>query len=375
MTRVAAALVALSAAAATASPSTAAAGSWSVSTLGVHDVTSTSATFRAWVTPPKSGASVGFQFGKTVSYTSGTSATGVPGGSGGRQVTFPVTGLSPATTYHVRAVATSGASWATGGDVSFTTAAVGAPAPPDPPQDDPGTTDQTGDEPADDGSAADTPSPAPADPAPLGPVTPAGPTTTVLPPAPAATAPALGRTVAAGTTKGVVTAVDPTGAPLDLSAATSLPSGTVIDARRGTVQLTTAVDRKGTTQTGTFWGARFQVRQSASGGGMTQLILKGGDFSHCAATANARTADGARAVAAAAKKPPRTLWGSDHNGRFQTRGRGSVATVRGTRWVTEDRCNGTLTRVLEGAVAVHDLGRNTTTVVAHGHHYLARVAR
>jgi hypothetical protein len=106
---------------------------------------------------------------------------------------------------------------------------------------------------------------------------------------------------------------------------------------------------------------------------MTQLVLRGGDFSGCRARAAGH--DGIVAHAAASAKPPRRLWGSDRHGRFQTRGRGSVATVRGTRWITEDRCEGTLTRVTEGAVAVYDLRRHRTQVVTHGHRYLARVAR
>jgi hypothetical protein len=50
-------------------------------------------------------------------------------------------------------------------------------------------------------------------------------------------------------------------------------------------------------------------------------------------------------------------WGRDRGGRFRTRGRTSVATVRGTAWLTEDRCEGTLTRVTEGAVHVRDVQR------------------
>ena len=86
----------------------------------------------------------------------------------------------------------------------------------------------------------------------------------------------------------------------------------------------------------------------------------------------------ARAAAAkrkaSKKKPARSLWGSDDHGRFQTRGRGSVATVRGTRWLTQDTCAGTLTRVVAGAVAVRDLRGGRTTVVTRGHQHLARMA-
>ena len=48
----------------------------------------------------------------------------------------------------------------------------------------------------------------------------------------------------------------------------------------------------------------------------------------------------------------RKLWGRDGGGRFRTRGRSSSATVRGTVWLTEDRCDGTRVVVREGAVDV-----------------------
>jgi len=68
----------------------------------------------------------------------------------------------------------------------------------------------------------------------------------------------------------------------------------------------------------------------------------------------------------------RKLWGQDKGGRFRTHGRNSVATVRGTRWVTTDTCAGTRTTVTEGAVAVRDLRRRKTVVVRAGRSYLAR---
>jgi len=69
----------------------------------------------------------------------------------------------------------------------------------------------------------------------------------------------------------------------------------------------------------------------------------------------------------------RRLWGRDNGGRFRTHGRDSVATVRGTRWLTLDRCDGTLSRVTEGAVAVRHRGR--TVLVKAGRSYLARHRR
>jgi len=83
----------------------------------------------------------------------------------------------------------------------------------------------------------------------------------------------------------------------------------------------------------------------------------------------------ARHLAATVTAKPRTrqLWGRDNNGRFVTRGRSAVATVRGTAWFTRDTCAGTLVRVTRGAVDVHDLVRKRTVVVHAGRSYLARV--
>ena len=68
------------------------------------------------------------------------------------------------------------------------------------------------------------------------------------------------------------------------------------------------------------------------------------------------------------------LWG-DGKGRFRTRGRNSTATVRGTRWLTEERCDGTLTRVARGSVTVRDLRARKRVVVRAPRSYLARAMR
>ena len=79
-----------------------------------------------------------------------------------------------------------------------------------------------------------------------------------------------------------------------------------------------------------------------------------------------------RLASATAGKRTRQLWGKDNNGRFVTRGRSAVATVRGTAWFTRDSCAGTLVSVTRGTVAVRDLVRKVTVIVRAGHKYLAR---
>lgn len=402
MTRAAVATLA-TAATAFALPASAHALALSVTTDSPQNVASTQATFRATVSVTALGGNVVWQYGTTTRYgtTSAAVATGLLGVN--QTLTLTVAGLAPDTTYHVRAVATSGLATAYGRDVSFTT----APVPATDSDDGSGDTSGSGSGssgPGSSGSGSSGPgSSGPGSPSPSTTVTTTTTTTskspspsgksgeeskattdavpsandgaTVAPGVATATVtPSLGKTLGAAAVSGTVTATSPSGAPLDLGAAKIVPTGTVIDARTGTVELKTALDRDGATQTGYFWGSQFEVRQSATARGMVQLVLRGGDFSRCKANQKA-TARAAGAKRKSSKKQPaRSLWGSDDRGRFQTRGRGSVATVRGTRWLTQDTCAGTLTRVVAGAVAVRNLRTGRTTVVTRGHQHLARMA-
>jgi hypothetical protein len=248
--------------------------------------------------------------------------------------------LAKGTTYHVRLVAINAHGLSLGADATFTPgAAIPTPAAPAPlpAGDDPDTDDDTGQD---------------AEPAPA------------LAPA---TAPQLGQSVGVAEQAGNVLVRLP-GSPraVALTDAASVPVGSVVDTRRGTVSLSSAVPGAGS-QTGIFHGGLFQVRQPAGAHGMTELVLRG-PLPTCAPR-------GARAAAATKKVPPRVLWGSDDHGRFRTRGSNSVATVRGTEWYTADRCDGTLTRVTHGSVSVRDLRRQRTVVVGAGASYLARSAR
>src|SRR3954447_9670557 len=88
----------------------------------------------------------------------------------------------------------------------------------------------------------------------------------------------------------------------------------------------------------------------------------GGDFTGCGA---------GRAVASARKgRPTRKLW-AHVKGRFRTRGRHGAATVRGTTWLTQDSCAGTLVAVRHGLVAVRDLTRRRTFMVPAGHRHFS----
>jgi hypothetical protein len=144
--------------------------------------------------------------------------------------------------------------------------------------------------------------------------------------------------------------------------------GSLLDTRRGTVRLTTALPTAGATQSGDFFQGIFKVLQSRkkSAQGLTELRLTGGTFRSC----RARGASVSAYAARSSKKKVRSLRGVA-KGRFRTRGRNASATVRGTNWGTIDRCDGTLTRVRSGRVVVRDFVRKRTIILRAGQTYLA----
>ena len=157
-----------------------------------------------------------------------------------------------------------------------------------------------------------------------------------------------------------------------LTADRQIPVGSFLDTRRGTVELVSATGSGSKTQTGRFNAGLFQVLQSRarSQKGLTELRLKGSSFNRC----RARGADAAAGGANAAQLSRRTIrrLRATARGRFRTRGRHSAATVRGTVWITTDRCDGTLTHVKRGKVAVRDLRRKRTITLTAGKSYLAK---
>jgi hypothetical protein len=193
--------------------------------------------------------------------------------------------------------------------------------------------------------------------------------------------PAPGRSLVVGPVSGKVSIKLPRGKRFtSLTALTNIPVGAEVDARNGRVVVTAAADTGGAkTQTAEFYGGLFEVRQSVPKTTSrspvsitTELSLKSASASGCPRPSHAR------AVAAAKKKGPKSvlgkLWGNG-KGRFRTSGKYSSATVRGTIWLTEDRCDGTLTTVKRGIVDVRDFVRQKTLAVKAGHSYLARAGR
>jgi hypothetical protein len=147
-----------------------------------------------------------------------------------------------------------------------------------------------------------------------------------------------------------------------------IPVGSFLDTREGKVSLTLARDAEGATQSGAFAAGLFQILQSRKEAkrGLTTLQLKGSraSFKRC------RAEEGS-ARASLTRRQIRRLR-ARARGRYRTRSRYSAATVRGTTWTVIDRCDGTLTKVRRGKVAVRDFRRKKTIVLTRGKRYLAR---
>jgi hypothetical protein len=314
---------------------------------GPPSVTTGGAAFQAAVNPDGLATTVHFEYGldpkyglTTASdiYVDSTPDQAAGAGSLPIPVTATATGLVPHALYHFRVVATNAAGTVTTADQTFTTASL--PPPP---------------------------------------------------------APVLGKEANLTPVSGVVYVEAPPGALskgqrfIPLTEARQLPVGIEVDARAGKLKLTTATTagKKGKrtkTQSGDFSRGLFGVFQSDNRRlkGLTVLtLLDSGIFPgapsyrrECAAIGKTGRQIGADDNLAAfqrrklSHKVLQTLLSNEH-GNYETKGKYSAATVRGTVFTVSDRCDGTLTIVKRGTVVVTDFRRRKNIAVHTGQEYLA----
>ena len=254
-----------------------------------------------------------FDWGLTTAY--GASTAEAPAGSGAAPVavTAAIAGLAPSSLYHFRVVATNGAGTTTGGDGTFTTGV----APP-----------------------------------------------TVTPPfgLPPATRPVFGQSAKISTVSGACSSTCRAERTTCRLLASTVPVGTTIDARAGTVRLTNVRDRSGKLQTGKFWGGSFIVRQSRAKRAPTVLTLAA-PIDCSRAPASAAPKKGTRAPVVG-ERQPRTLRDA-RTIRSRNRARNRLVHAGHVRRHPRE--------VTRGSVSVRDLVKHRTVVVTAGRSYLARV--
>ena len=164
---------------------------------------------------------------------------------------------------------------------------------------------------------------------------------------------------------GKVFVKQPGGKFVPLTGPTEIKVGSVVDTTHGTIKLIAGLGG-GKTNSANFNDGLFKIQQSRAQNAYMTLVMQGGNFGVCRGRSL-----GALSLDAKRKRPVRRLWGNG-KGRFTTKGRYSSATVRGTHWLVQDRCDGTLTRVLRGIVKVKDFRKHKTVDVRARHSYLAR---
>jgi Thrombospondin type 3 repeat len=163
-----------------------------------------------------------------------------------------------------------------------------------------------------------------------------------------------------------------------LKGAATLPVGSEIDARRGTLSLTSTVDgrrigRGGRTQTATLSAGIFAIRQRRLAEGShtripTDLALKGppGASHACLGSPDSGPIKGLP------RNPIRSLTARVTKGVFRVLGGAGVVTATRATWSTQDLCAGTRTIVGKGHVRVLDLAHQSTVTVSSGRSLLVR---
>jgi hypothetical protein len=184
------------------------------------------------------------------------------------------------------------------------------------------------------------------------------PTATPTPDEAPAPRPESKRTVLLRTVSGKVRARRPGGAFETVSRTQAFPLGTIVDAKAGRVQLTVEPRPGRPAQRLLVSGGVFRVTHT---GATVDLTLT----EQLAPCSGKRSRSGA--------KSRRLL--ADGKGKFRVRGRYASASARGTIWLVQDSCAGTLTQVRRGVVAVRDQVRGRTVLVRAGKKYLAKPRR
>ena len=118
------------------------------------------------------------------------------------------------------------------------------------------------------------------------------------------------------------------------------------------------------TKTGRFAAAIFTIRQARRRAGQaarerppTDLVMRTppGRSRACASAANLPDKGIVRALSGSVTGPAKGI--------FRAVGAASTTTVRRGTWITQDKCNGTLTEVGRGQAVVRDIGRERTVTV------------
>ena len=299
-------------------------------------LTQTSATLNGTVNPE--GAEVSkceVEYGTTTGYGSSVACSTLPGsGSSPVAVSASVTGLTPNTVYHFRVSVTNPGGTKKGPDETFKT-----PPNPTPTNSGAGTTN-VGAKSGVLGSIAAAPPP-----------------------------PKFGVSGNLAPVSGSVLVKLP-GSSLfvPLTSIRQIPFGTVVNATNGKVTVTTIGPTASSRRSPTHRESSSSPRTRTASSWRRSWAAT----SRCARPRRSAAISHARAPSTPrAKHVVRKLWSEGH-GKYSTKGNYAAGAVLGTRWLTEDLCDGTLIHVVTDRVAVTNLVNHRHLTVKAGHSYLAK---
>ena len=153
----------------------------------------------------------------------------------------------------------------------------------------------------------------------------------------------------------------------------SVPVGSTVDARKGTVAMASAQNSQGTQRNARLSAGIFLIRQqrakrgSAAVVGM-DLVLQSAPGAEAACARSSRSGP----IKGRSRNTVRSLTAATTKGLYRVIGGAAITTAPDATWVTRDRCDGTRTEVGRGRVSVYDREEKTTVRVPSGRSYLVK---
>lgn len=153
----------------------------------------------------------------------------------------------------------------------------------------------------------------------------------------------------------------------------SVPVGSTVDARKGTVAMASAQNSRGTQRNARLSAGIFRIRQqrakrgSAAVVGM-DLVLQSAPGAEAACARSSRSGP----IKGRSRNTVRSLTAATTKGLYRVIGGAAITTAPDATWVTRDRCDGTRTEVGRGRVSVYDREEKTTVRVPSGRSYLVK---
>jgi hypothetical protein len=153
-----------------------------------------------------------------------------------------------------------------------------------------------------------------------------------------------------------------------------VPVGSLIDTRGSRINIIAATGNLGDKtpdRSVDYYDGLFRIAQSGAvnSAAVAELAQK---LACGSGKGKQAKASAAGPVAVTARKRRRRIWGSG-SGSYATSGGGGTGSVRGTTWLTQDTCKGTLFRVAEGlGITVFDKGLKKKVELGPGQSYFAR---